>query len=488
MALTVLGQTQEYEADNYHLLLAEAKLFAMYHPGDALQSALIDSAERYAEHNDFELAIIFLEEYVQQVPLESHIKSLIPESEPPDWDFTLRTGVDFNRQEFELGFIESDSLITEQISKPFIGIDLNIQLIGIRQNGIGLQASGRGDSENRNIALKMYADYHPAKYQFFFEAGFLLDKNITYPDFSYNEFNSKQKFSANLPGNWNWLIQNQLRYKAYEAPSQTIPDFFRDVTHIELSHYGLNHTLNSVQYHMDYNESIHFLNNDYFDQSIQWNGRKMWPTRLTFDYTFGYQNNLFTYALEDSALSNRAESLFLQAKFDFSLNNFLSWKTDYRPRYKVYKKKTEQDPDYHHHLLSSAIRYGLTQNLHIETGYLLEYKKHFLFEDAQDAYIEEQNYRGDGILIGIEFFNFKRFILSAFASYTWRRYPDALSDGLGSLYNDRNVLNLNLFMQAPLFSGLSINVFTSYDDDRDLDSDSGNIHHSIFSVELQYTF
>jgi len=488
MAFSLLAQAQDTESDQYSLLLSEAKLFALYQTQDNIQTALIDSAEQYARQNDFELAIIFLEEYVQRAPLDLSIKNLSAESSPSNWELTVRTGIDFNRQEFELGFIESDSLISEQINKPFIGIDMNVQLFGQSENGIGLQLTGRGDSENRSLTFKTFADYHQGDQQILFEASYLFDKNIAYPDFSYNEINSKQKINRKFSQNWNGYLQNQLRYKSYNEASQTIPDFFRDVVHAELSHYGLNHLSNSFHYHMDYNESINYQNNDYFDQSLQWNGRKMWPARLTLDYTLGYQNNLFTYALEDSLLSNRAESAILQFRYDLALNDLLSWKSDYQGRYKIYKKKTEQDPDYQHHLLSSSLRHNLTQNIHLESGYLLEYKRHFTFEGAQDAYIFEQNYRGDGVLLGMEFFNFSRFMLSAFATYTWRRYPDALSDGLGSLYNDRNVLNFNLFLQAPLFRGLSINVFTSYDDDRDLDSDSGNIHHSIFSAELQYTF
>ncbi len=483
-----LAQAPDSQSEQYYLLLSEAKLFALYQPAARMQKALIDSAEQYAQNNDFELAIIFLEEYVQQAPQDFDIKNISLQSNPSKWEFTVRTGIDFNRQEFELGFIESDSLISEQINKPFIGFDMNTRLYGQRENGIGLQLTGRGDSENRSMTLKIGADYHPGNQQVFFEAGYLFDKNIAYPDFSYNEFNSRQKISTKLPHNWNGNIQNQLRHKIYDKASQTIPDFFRDVMHIDLSHYGLNQTFNSFQYDLDYNESINYQNNDYFTQSIQWNGRKIWPAKLTLDYTLGYQNNLFTYALEDSTLSNRAESAFFLFRHELALNDFLSWKSDYRGRYKIYKKKTEQDPDYLHHLLSSTLRYNFTQNFFMESGYLLEYKNHFVFEGGQNAYIQEQNYRGDGVLIGLEFFNISRFVLSAFASYTWRRYPDAVSDGLGSFYNDRNVLNLNLFLQAPLFRGLSLNVFTSYDDDRDLDSDSGNIHNSFFSAELQYTF
>lgn len=479
---------QDFKADHYNLLLAEAKLFEKYHPGVTLKAALIDSAQHYAQDNDLELAIIFLEEYVQRIPVETKSKNFVKPLELPNRELIIRSGVDFNRQEFELGYIESDSLIKEQISKPYIGMDLSMQLLGLQQNGIRLRASGRGDSENKSLAVKMYADYHPGDRQIYFEAGYLFDKNSVYPDFSYNEFNTKQKYGTKLPGNWNWDIQNQLRYKFYNEPSQTIPDFFRDVAHIEFSRYGINYTYNTIQYHIDYNESLHYSNNDYFEQTAQWFGRKIWPSRFMLDYTIGYQNNLFNYALEDSALFNRAESFFFQPRFDLTVTDFMHLISDYQGRYKVYSKKTEQDPDYHHHLIINKIRFTLGQNLHLETGYLFEFKNHFLFEDAQEVYINEQNYYGDGVLFGIEFFNYKRFMLSALASYTWRRYPNAASNGLSSFYNDRDVLNLNVFVQAPIFKNLSINIFASYDDDRDLDSDAGNIHHSIFSGELQYTF
>ena len=119
---------------------------------------------------------------------------------------------------------------------------------------------------------------------------------------------------------------------------------------------------------------------------------------------------------------------------------------------------------------------------------MFEYKRHFIFSGAEQVYIEEQNYSGNGVVFGLEYYKYKGMLLSFEAGYTWRRYPDAVVEAVGSFYTDRNVLNLNLLFQFPVTDNINFNIFASYDNDQDLDSDAGNTRSSIFSAEFQYKF
>ncbi len=149
---------------------------------------------------------------------------------------------------------------------------------------------------------------------------------------------------------------------------------------------------------------------------------------------------------------------------------------------------TEQDPSYQHYQMMNKLRINPLDNFFWEAGHRFELKKHFLFKGAQDEYLEEQNYIGNGAITGLEYNIGFRFMLSLELSYTWRRYPEAEPDIWGSAYNNRNILNLNFLLQAPLTSNISFNAFVSYDNDQDLDSDAGNTRSSIFSAEICYKF
>jgi len=115
-------------------------------------------------------------------------------------------------------------------------------------------------------------------------------------------------------------------------------------------------------------------------------------------------------------------------------------------------------------------------------------RRHDLINSKADIYIKEQNYYENGLIIGADYQNFSSLFISLSASYSFRRYPDVLSDQVLSLYSSRNIFNLSLFLQLPIIDKFMFNLFAAYDNDQDLDNDEDKIRSSMFSAELQYQF
>ena len=74
------------------------------------------------------------------------------------------------------------------------------------------------------------------------------------------------------------------------------------------------------------------------------------------------------------------------------------------------------------------------------------------------------------------------------ASYQWRRYPDSITNDLISIYSNRNVFSATLLAHIPVSSQLALNVFATYDNDKDIDFDQQNNQSTIFTLELEYMF
>ncbi len=479
---------QVSDTDEYQFLLKEASVFLHYKPAAASGAALVDSAKYYAKQNDFLLASVFLEEFLEQQATPSFPAQQRKDPLQNRISFTVSSGVDYNRQEFELNFIESDSVIADEIKKPFGAIDISALLSGTEENGILLQAGLRADKENTSSQIHLLALQQKNTFGYRFDAGFMYDNNRTYPDFTYSEMNSRQTAHWKISPAWSLRADNELRYKKYKTPSQTTPDFFKNNLRAVSDYYAADGNLISLSYLADFNESIDYSNNDYFEQSVGINGSKIMAGGSGLQYALTARTKRFVYAMDDSVLANRAQSLNLQLEADIVLTSVLHWKTDYDGIYKHYLKQSEQDPDYQLHTLSNTVQFVLFRNFNFSAGGLFEYKKHFLYPGAEAVYIEEQNYTGAGLLLGLEYYRYQGILFSLEAGYSRRHSPDAVSDSWSSINNNRSVLNFNLLLQIPFADQFNFNLYASYDNDRDLDSDAGNTRSSIFSAEIQYKF
>ncbi len=484
VAIPLFAQT-DTDAESYRLLLSEAQAFQAHQPASASSAALLDSARTYAAQKEFLLANVFLEEYLQTCrrPLpQSSAKTDTPQKK--SMRFEISSGVDFNRQEFELGYSSADSLLAEEINKPFLALNLEAGL----WKQLSLQTNLRYDKENRTALARLFLNQNTGHSPWYVDGMFSMDQNQLYPEFSYSEWGSKQMLSWELSSFTKIDFWNTFRYKRYKSPSATVPDFFKDETqlqwHVSPSAGG-RYRLN---YRSDFNHSLNTKHNNYWEQSISAESAVLNRLHSGLNVETGYTNKRYTYLWDDSTVNNRAQTVFVHSDGYYYFNRWLSWKFRYEGETKRYVQKSEQDPDYWLHELNMQLKSELFEGASFSAGYRLEYKKHILSTGLEENYVKDQNYTGNGVIVGGDYFRLNGTLISLEASYTFRRYPTSTGEAWGGLYNDKNVLNVTFIAQIPLLSCINLNLFASYDNDKDLDSDNGNTRSSIFSAELLYTF
>lgn len=487
LSLTASLFGQENTRAEYQLLLNEAHLYQKLNP-DELQTALIDSARLYAQQGEFDLAAVFLEEYISQfkTDMQSAIVPATPQAESLQW--VLHTGVDFNRQEFEVGYIQSDSVLREELNKPYLAAEMNKEWVLSETYRLQADSRLRYDKENLTFSLHAGASMEKQDFNLRLQGGYERDQNKLYPDFSYHEGNARQSLLWNAATSMEIQADNVFRYKKYSKPSSAVPSFYHDQFDLAMNYRPSFESVWQIDYMFDWNESIDYQNNDYREQVASlshdhtlWG---IWQVRLKA----GYDVNSFTYTLSDSALSNCYNAIFTDLQSRVSISRAVSINMEYQGRWKRYIHKTEQDPDYYWQQWQASLRGELFSDFFVEAGYDYEAKKHYIFPSAIKEYIEEQNYFGHGIAFSVEYSSFNSYLLSFNTVYTWRRYPDAHSDNFINLYANRNILNFNLLAQIPVWKGIFFNIFASYDDDQDLDTEESNARNSFFSAEFEYRF
>jgi len=486
LVLFIFSFGQENDQNEYRLLLNEALLFQKLNPADR-QSALLDSARYYAANGEFDLAAVFLEQYVDRFKTAPPPQTVNRKQET-SLHFALQTGVDFNRQEFEVGYIQSDSVLREELNKPYVAAEINKEWSVTDR--VFLQAGSRlrYDKENFTLSAQGGATINGRHFNLNVQAGYDRDRNKLYPDFSYHEGNTRQSIGWYPLSNVDIQADNIFRYKQYQNPSSAVPSFYHDQLDLTANYRPSFDKLWQMDYMLDFNESIHYENNDYSEQGLSlFHSRMLWGL-WQVQLKSAYNVNRFTYAISDSAISNRAGTIHADVTSRVFLGADFSWNAEYQGKWKRYTNKSEQEADYRYQHVQTSLRKQLAAGFFVETGYSYETKKHFLFPSAVKEYIEEQNYFGHGISFSVEYSNINSYLLMFNTVYTWRRYPDAHSDNSINLYANRNILNFNLLAQIPVWKGIFFNIFASYDNDQDLDTENSNARNSFFSAEIEYRF
>ncbi len=207
---SVSGNGQISQKEIYDLLQTQAGLVSNYSDNSSSQKAMLDSAAFYAQDSLWGIANIFLEQYIEQ-------PQTIPQASLPQFNkfentrsinLNVSAGIDFNQQEFELGYLQTDSVITDQISKPFVGLGLRKDLFESSSSKIYCSTDFRFDKENFSADVKFNGNFFSENSNLFFEIGTVYDKNMAYPELTFFETNSRQSFFWYLTKNWELRGEN----------------------------------------------------------------------------------------------------------------------------------------------------------------------------------------------------------------------------------------------------------------------------------------
>ncbi len=481
---------QAGEKDAYEILSLQMELGGHYREDPAIR-ALVDSARVYAAQKDYVMALIFLEEArdseaaaasFQDTP---SVDTLPPQNIafPRPFSLSVMSGVDFNRQEFELGYDQSDSVLLDQVSKPYVGLLLNYQP---RVLPFSLKNILRYDQENFDNELRLTGRWLGPAHSFESRFSYLFNRNFIYDNLSYNELNADFIYGYGS-GSWSLRLQNTSRLKKYQAPDINTPDYFRNTLNGDLSWLGGDFFATRLYYALDYNESSQTRNNDFLNQYLGLNSRFKnggFSVRLNPRI----DRNRFTYLVGDSILDNQSQAARIEALLAWRLARWLEFRGGGEYRNKSYLKKTEQEPDYRLGNLNPELRLYFNNQFSLGTGVFWEKRSHTVSDGLDSIYVLQQNYTDKGLTLNVDYASLSGRVLSLSLRYSARRYRDINTDANFSLYADRNIWSGLLFLQWPLTDHFSLQAIAMYDNDKDLDSAFNDSRSSFYTLELKYEF
>jgi len=479
----------------FDMLLTRFQIYLEYYTLNDDTKQLYDEAVQYGQSKEYEIGAIILEEALELLKVEDASSSefitsypipmtSIPKTSGQNFNFSVLSGMDFNRQEFELGFVESDSTIEEEFSKPYVGLRARYSLNNGEHNVFEIQNSIRYDKENLRDDYRIR--WQPISSFYILYSGYWNEARVA-ETYSYWDQVIASRLSVDLSRTLYFSFFNTFNYKSYRTQNFYLKDFYRNrfnaLGEWRTSLLGTA----SFEYWNEINESLGLQDNDYNQNNVRLGIRNDSFEKFYYNFLVDGGTREYVIQFDDSLIFNSFQSFGVEAIYEIGIIQEIKLIVENNFLYKFYEQKSSLEPDYYWNFLRPGFRISPVSQIDIGVGYEWEFKEHTA--SPLDSYnVNEQNYSSHGMFVSLNYFSLGGTYLTASVSYQWRRYPNSLTNDLISLYSNRNILSLMLLAYLPLTSNFTFNVFATFDNDKDIDFDQQNNQSTIFTVELEYTF
>jgi len=407
------------------------------------------------------------------------------------WNWQVMTGVDLWRQELELALGEEDSTILEGSGNPFTGLRF----------GFGRRLRSQGWFRNDNV-LKYSRDYFSGENRFTYsrQLGSRWDLHL---------LNQLEGIFYQRAIGLKYLqeeLQSTFNYRGHARVGVTFKDFFRLRNYFGESRTYPSYVDNQLAGLLQFSPSIstrwsalygltlreHFTFNDKDYTEHRWNASLL--------HSFSLQSTLFaendirlrqyTSAATDSSFENDylEEVVAFDLKFPFALRWAVRLGSEFA--YRNYRVASSMTPDFLWGQFKPSFVFDAGSSWTLGAGYVYGFRHHRAEGLASVTDVNEENYYEHGLSLSVDWLTTKGIVLSLLETYRWRRYPNALAKSISdfSLYSDRNVNSILLYLSWNFSPDWELSVIANYDDDRDRQREHSDALNTLFSLDLNYRF
>ncbi len=471
-------------------------------PPDSFAYQLMEESEYFARQKDWATALSLLEEAISDLnspigaessdtsALDASLDRVLTNYElnpPPAWEWSLEFGSDFSRQEYEISYIETDSLMLEQLNNPFLGLRL----------------AGSGDWKSQRYRISQYlrSDQQYFQYSSFLalEAGQFTnywrislqnDLFINFPGETANYLDNQLNlyWSPQLSEKTNLSTAGQMRFKKTLSADTVYGDivaanlraalryFLRPTTWLEIAAWpslyreeqwlGLRYTQFLAQMALNYRRNFH----RYFTLKIEQAVRN------------------FQSRVNGESYRNRYAATLPRLEWESPVAGPLGFATRLEGELRRYQTPDATYSNYNYYSLDGQIKYYFSELQSIGIGYVQEGESHFARNSNQEELIRQEDFQSRGVSVSLDFFNFNGFILSFNYRFLNRRYPHARGEDLLGYYSNRRVHSVQALGYIPLNRHWQIQFFANYDNDQDREKEFNDNRSAIFNLGLIYKF
>jgi len=478
---------------------------------------LIKEAQNFAKEGDYETGLLLLDSASDLAKSSSSQAAILPEGsensirpmagEPAgrwSWKPGIVTGMDFWRQEFDLGFSGEASTYFESSWNPFVGLRL-------RGNYEGASLS----SFETYLLGKVSRDYYSGEasvrglFGSLQRGHFLFDNRFEATDYrnglslKYLENRTTLQAGVELARNFVFLAGNEFQIRNYAEQSELYPNYFQNLIYGGLQYTSGLATRLAAQYNFGFRRHSHYLEDDFREHRIEASVYQTTAINSSIFFQNIWRDRKYVHGDVDSSYQNSYQEEYFRADFRFGLSHWASFDLQGDFTLRQHPNASLYTPDFVDVRANPRFLFRLIGDLQLGLGYLFTlrvYKQDIIRTTpapvptanaaASQQYLGYEDYFSHGASLSLELFRLGSFMMSLTDQFELRTYPNSPTNDINGfgLYTDRAINSILMFLSWQILPQMDFGLMINYDDDRGRKVENSDTRNSLFSLDLGYSF
>lgn len=460
---------------------------------DSLVIDLVRDAEAHAEQQDWQNAAEMLNLALELIELDKEIAASVESSTdiPASKELStkryiqIESGLDYSQQEFETAFLESDSVIIEELQNPFFSF-YDYQPWQFGGSELLFTQRFRLDEELINYTALTSLEHRSSQLnqKIEIESGFYHDRR--FPDSDFLDSRLNWYFGNNHFTKHRYFADTRIRWKYYPQDNRSFEDLLSGSAHF---FYEFLH---------EYTQSLAIGWNPAFYNELAEEGFQYFQNRLEMYYRFrpGFNEYIelgatqlyqsFRTKLGEGAYRNHYWSLQPRLTMEVPLSKSLTLAGRAELEYRTYREPDIFYPDFLQWEIEPVLKYYFGDLKSVGVGYVHDRQSYAVALTDEQLLAEQGDYQSNGLFFSLDYFNLKGTLINLEYRLTWRNYPNADDTILNTYYSDRKVHSISLLGWLPLNQYWQIQAFINYDNDQDRNYNLNDSRHVLMNIGIVY--
>ncbi len=496
----------ELAREAYHSRLIQVEFwFRSRTEVDSSLYLLRQEAEYFATVGDYGTALELLEELLNQTtgevptadsdwlwqddsPDTSPLSASLFLTTQPNWQWSLESGVDYSRQEYEMVMLENDSVVVEQLSNPFLS--LRATRNGILSSRFSYQSYQylRADQVmvQASSVLSLGSTFSPSFWK--------LDGEVNLYWLHHQQRGSFVE--GQLRGTYNRLVGNgdQLlfyglgRVKHHFPTDSSYGDVLQGELNLGYQHYFSPFTYLQFNVRPEMYQESQVLGLRYVQVQphAEFTRRLDYNRYLTVEVY--YNQRTFRSRLAGSTTGNTYRAWLPRLVGEFPVYHPFGIAARMEAEDRRYLSPDVSHSDFRYYSAAIELRYYFGDYSAVGLGYVAEEERHFSANDQEEKLIAQENFRAGGVVFSLELIQGEGLMVNLSYSLTLRTYPNLVPNDFLSIYSNRRIHNIQGVGVIPFTRHWQFQFLVNYDNDRDRDREGNDNKNTIFNLSLVYSF
>lgn len=455
--------------------------------------------EDAANTGDYELALIYLDELIELANIPLGQPETDVQSSAINDDYTSKEGVtteilfgmDFSEQQYNLTFGLSDSTFIDSQNNPYSGFRFgwsNRQINNFEAELDGLVKMSRDYTswQARSQFRKNISSGFEIQFDQLFDG---LNYKRSFP-IEYWQSSSNLRIETKFSENLSFSVGDEFQFRRYENESESFPTYQRNEFNTGLQATNILNSRFSVDFTIDRRIQETFQIYDYLDQriSVQHSFHSALSTSMLSWYQF--RDMQYTEVSSDSSFLTDFRQHFITLNVSQNIAKPVAIRFAGEAIFRDHPESYVYTPDFIYFRFEPGFLFDLSSQLNLGINYIYESKEYRKNEIQESNLLINQNNVSQGLLVSLDYFNFKNLLCSLTHTFLFNSYPDAGEEPIPgySLYTNRAQNSTLLYLSYQVIEPLEITLIMQHDLDQDREIEHNDSRSSIFSLDVNWSF